>query len=328
MLEEAHRILKRDARSDVDGRTGPSFASETFGNLLAEVRAAGEGIVVVDQSPRKLTDDALANTALKVAFRATLKEDKAALASALNLNESQERALTGLPVHEAAVFWEGMDRPLRATMERRLPPPAADAPQPVASRGARASAPLLRDRTLAALADIAVRSTAEDRTGVEARMAQRARALLPPSASTLAADASARAIRDAANRARRARHLPLLRQAGRDAADERESLLDGRLPHPACALACRDGGCLVGELVEPQASAVRGRHPASSWIEFTSQKIAGEARALAQAALIAAAPPSVSVVTARCAVVKLLDGASDETTVSEQVRSALEVLDS
>lgn len=125
VLEEAHRILRKDKGGSSEERSGAAFASEMFGNLLAEIRAAGQGVVIVDQSPRKLSSDALANTALKVAFRATYAEDKQELAASLNLDEVQQRSLTGMENHRAAVFWEGMDRPVTASMARRWPTPVS-----------------------------------------------------------------------------------------------------------------------------------------------------------------------------------------------------------
>ena len=141
ILEEAHRILKRETATDADGRSGPSFASELFGNLMAEIRSAGEGLVVIDQSPRKLTDDALANTALQVAFRTKLAADKEALTGAMNLSEPQAKALTGLERHRAIVFWEGMDRPLLVNTVRVFPARAVAAG---AERSERARGPAAR----------------------------------------------------------------------------------------------------------------------------------------------------------------------------------------
>ena len=119
LLEEAHRILK-EPRVAADGEGGEGgFASEMFGNLLAEVRSAGEGMVILDQSPRKLLRDVLTNTGLKVAFRTLSPDDRRILSEAMNI-ETSALALTASPTHEALVFWEGMDRPVRGRMNHRF----------------------------------------------------------------------------------------------------------------------------------------------------------------------------------------------------------------
>ena len=42
---------------------------ELFASLLAEIRAYGEGVIVVEQIPSKISADVIKNTALKVMHR-------------------------------------------------------------------------------------------------------------------------------------------------------------------------------------------------------------------------------------------------------------------
>ena len=132
MVEEAHRVFRRTDRPAGEGEPANDFASETLSNLLSEVRSAGEGIVVVDQSPRRLADAALANTALKVAFRSTFGDDLDRLQSSLNLDQRQRAAVVGLPTFEAVVFWEGMDRPIRIEARAQHLPDALPRERPAA----------------------------------------------------------------------------------------------------------------------------------------------------------------------------------------------------
>lgn len=70
VLEEAHRIIGKSAgHQDTD----PSL--EFFGNMLSEVRSYGCGIVISDQSPARLIDDAMRNTNTKFIMRLVSGED-------------------------------------------------------------------------------------------------------------------------------------------------------------------------------------------------------------------------------------------------------------
>ena len=107
VLEEAHRLLRA-------GRDGASaHAVELFAGLLAEIRAYGEGVVIAEQIPAKLVPDAVKNTALKVLHRLPAADDRQLVGATMNLDEDQSRQVVSLPPGEAAVFTDGMDRPMR-----------------------------------------------------------------------------------------------------------------------------------------------------------------------------------------------------------------------
>ena len=107
VIEEAHRLLRA-------GREGASaHAVELFAGLLAEIRAYGEGIVVVEQIPSKLVGDVVKNTALKVVHRLPAHDDRQLVGAAMNLDADQSRQVVSLRPGAAAVFADGMDRPLR-----------------------------------------------------------------------------------------------------------------------------------------------------------------------------------------------------------------------
>ncbi|WP_222266937.1 ATP-binding protein [Modestobacter marinus] len=106
VIEEAHRLLKR-----VD--SGPAAAAvELFASLLAEIRAYGEGLVVVEQIPSKIVVDVIKNTALKVVHRLPSQDDRESVGGTMNLLEEQSRAVVALPPGTAAVAVDGMDRPV------------------------------------------------------------------------------------------------------------------------------------------------------------------------------------------------------------------------
>jgi hypothetical protein len=124
VIEEAHRLLRNRGEGHAS-----AHAVELFAGMLAEIRAYGEGIVVAEQIPTKLVPDVVKNTALKVVHRLPAYDDRRLVGAAMNLDEHQSREVVSLPPGVAAVFADGMDRPLRVRVplgrdrERVLPGP-------------------------------------------------------------------------------------------------------------------------------------------------------------------------------------------------------------
>jgi uncharacterized protein len=108
VIEEAHRLL----RNRGDEGAG-SHAVELFAGLLAEIRAYGEGMIVAEQIPAKLVPDVVKNTALKIVHRLPAADDRQVVGAAMNLDDEQSRQVVSLESGVAAVFADGMDRPLR-----------------------------------------------------------------------------------------------------------------------------------------------------------------------------------------------------------------------
>lgn len=113
VVEEAHRLLANvpmhQASADVANTRGK--AVEAFCNMLAELRAYGEGILVVEQSPTKLAVDAIRNTNLKVAHRLVWEDDREVMGRAMNMDPSHRQYLAILTEGRAAAHAEGLHRP-------------------------------------------------------------------------------------------------------------------------------------------------------------------------------------------------------------------------
>jgi uncharacterized protein len=109
VVEEAHRLLR-----NVSEESPASHALELFAGLLAEVRAYGEGVIVAEQIPNKLIPDVIKNTALKVVHRLPAADDRLVVGATINLSEEQSQYIVTLEPGTAAVFADGMDRPLLA----------------------------------------------------------------------------------------------------------------------------------------------------------------------------------------------------------------------
>jgi hypothetical protein len=114
VIEEAHRLLRQPPEGA--GAGAAAKAVEMFADLLAEIRAYGEGIVIAEQIPSKLIADAIKNTAVKIVHRLPAQDDRSAVGASMNLTEDQSRFLVTLEPGTAAFFADGMDYPMLARM--------------------------------------------------------------------------------------------------------------------------------------------------------------------------------------------------------------------
>jgi hypothetical protein len=113
VIEEAHRLLSSAPSRTREEEANPrGQAVEMFTNLLSEVRAYGQGILVADQVPVRLAADVVKNTGLKVAHRIVAGDDQMVLGATMAMDETQSRALTTLETGCAAIFREGDDLPI------------------------------------------------------------------------------------------------------------------------------------------------------------------------------------------------------------------------
>jgi hypothetical protein len=112
LIEEAHRLLRNvasDKGSDVFANP-KGHSIELFTNILSEIRAFGEGIVISEQIPSKLVPDAIKNTNLKIVHRLLPEDDRKLMAGAMGLQEAQSRYLSGLAVGEAVASAETLPK--------------------------------------------------------------------------------------------------------------------------------------------------------------------------------------------------------------------------
>ncbi len=112
LIEEAHRLLRNVSAQTGDDIANPrGRAVEVFANILAEVRAFGEGIVILEQIPIKLAPDAVKNTNLKIVHRIVARDDREVLGAAMQADLQQSAYFGVLGSGEAIVFSEGMNSP-------------------------------------------------------------------------------------------------------------------------------------------------------------------------------------------------------------------------
>lgn len=104
VIEEAHRLLP-NISLDKSGEEASSRAKsiETFTNILAEIRAYGEGIIIADQIASKLHRDVIKNTNIKIIHRTMDYEDREIVGKAINLSDEQILDIAELKSGEAIV---------------------------------------------------------------------------------------------------------------------------------------------------------------------------------------------------------------------------------
>ncbi|MFJ9943655.1 ATP-binding protein [Streptomyces erythrochromogenes] len=148
VVEEAHRLLK-------NVEDGPAAAAvELFASLLAEIRAYGEGVVIVEQIPSKILPDVIKNSALKIMHRLPAEDDRRAVGATMNLQQDQSENVVALPPGRAAVASDGMDRPVltavphgehdESTKEASAQPPLLGSRSPLCGASCRATPCTLR----------------------------------------------------------------------------------------------------------------------------------------------------------------------------------------
>jgi hypothetical protein len=103
IIEEAHRLLPHP-QSDHSGIGNPqAVVSGMFSGMLSEIRAYGQGLLIVDQVPARLIPDAIKNTNLKIVHRLVALDDRDAMASCMALRLDQEDIIAELQRGEAIV---------------------------------------------------------------------------------------------------------------------------------------------------------------------------------------------------------------------------------
>jgi len=119
VIEEAHRLLPNiNLNTSLEESSSKAFAVETFTNILAEVRAFGEGLIIADQIPSKLNPDVIKNTNTKIIHRLTSMDDRNLVGNNINLNKNQILDLAELKVSEGIVHNKDLHQPFLVKINR------------------------------------------------------------------------------------------------------------------------------------------------------------------------------------------------------------------
>ncbi len=119
VLEEAHNLLRRvSTEQPAEGANLLGKSVEMLTNAIAEMRAYGEGFVVVDQAPGLLDLAAIRNTNTKIIMRLPDEDDRQLVGRSANLNDRQIKELARLPQGVAAVYQNEWVEPVLCKVER------------------------------------------------------------------------------------------------------------------------------------------------------------------------------------------------------------------
>ncbi|WP_302389668.1 ATP-binding protein [Eggerthella sinensis] len=123
-IEEAHNLIGPEANVVTGEHADPKQAATAFiSDMLREVRALGEGMVIADQLPSAIAPEVLKNTGLKVALRITSADDRELLGSMMMANPVQLEAMAVADPGRALVMYEGLQRPFSVKMTEWLHDP-------------------------------------------------------------------------------------------------------------------------------------------------------------------------------------------------------------
>lgn len=109
VVEEAHRVMARPQASPIGEANPQAMAAQMFSDMLSEIRAYGEGFLIVEQVPERLIADAVKNTNLKIVHRLVSRDDREAISGCMNLNAPQAAMISRLRPGQAIVSGDGDD---------------------------------------------------------------------------------------------------------------------------------------------------------------------------------------------------------------------------
>lgn len=111
LVEEAHNLIPATGGNGGNNRADPKMHTiELFVNMLAEMRALGQGILIADQLPTAIAPQAVKQTNVKILMRVTAKDDREEIGNTMDLNEEQIHQVVNFKTGHAYVYHEGEDR--------------------------------------------------------------------------------------------------------------------------------------------------------------------------------------------------------------------------
>jgi hypothetical protein len=110
LIEEAHRLLRNLPPSTSMESANPRGKTvEMFTDMMAEMRAHGEGFIVVDQMPSKLVPDVIKGSNLKIVHRLMSQDDRLSVGLAMGMKTEQVDYLPRLKKGEAIIHSEELE---------------------------------------------------------------------------------------------------------------------------------------------------------------------------------------------------------------------------
>lgn len=111
LLEEAHVLLDADTNAGQGDANPSAIAQGLVKRMLAEIRSYGVGLIIADQSPRKVSTDVVALTDMKMVFRLVESVDKQIIGDSTNMTDVQVQRMAKLKPGEAFLFFNKLEEP-------------------------------------------------------------------------------------------------------------------------------------------------------------------------------------------------------------------------
>lgn len=109
LVEEAHNLIASTGNGSENRADPKAHTIEIFVNMLAEMRALGEGILIADQLPTAIAAQAVKQTNVKVLMRMTAKDDREVIGNTMDLDEIQMKQVVHFKSGHAYIYHEGED---------------------------------------------------------------------------------------------------------------------------------------------------------------------------------------------------------------------------
>lgn len=109
VVEEAHNLISSQGTGG-ENRANPKMQTiELFVNMLAEMRALGQGILIADQLPTAIAPQAVKQTNVKILMRVTARDDREEMGATMDLDEDQMHQVVNFKTGHAYLYHEGED---------------------------------------------------------------------------------------------------------------------------------------------------------------------------------------------------------------------------
>lgn len=117
-FEEAHNLIgKKSEETDSDNANSKIASTAFIKNMLAEVRAYKQGIVIADQLPTAIAPEVLKNTSVKIAHKQTATDEREAIGSVMSADSIQLEMLSKFEKGQGLITFEGVLKPFYFQVE-------------------------------------------------------------------------------------------------------------------------------------------------------------------------------------------------------------------
>lgn len=119
VIEEAHRLLKNTAEGteNLEVANVKGKAVTAFVDMLAEIRAYGQGVIVVDQVPSRVNANVIKGTATKNIHRLLSEDDREMVGKCMGLSDEQIEDLVLLETGRCVIHEDGQRRAFQCRVE-------------------------------------------------------------------------------------------------------------------------------------------------------------------------------------------------------------------